>query len=194
MIIRNFDQQDINPASQIAHLTWGNFYCDESFQLQKVIYDFMVTYYDLNRKLSFCAIEEDELKGFILSGEKHDKNNCYIKLQNQIKNLQNTNDQKIALDLFAYLETCGNEVKSLMNNNDIFIGLFVSIQKGCGKLLLEKLVQTCKLKGIKNIYLWTDTTCDYKYYQKNNFILVKNIKNTVNNKNIETLIYKKTIQ
>ena len=61
-------------------------------------------------------------------------------------------------------------------------------------MLLSKLVETAKENGIKNIYLWTDTTCDYDYYQKNKFTLVKEIENQVNNKKINTLIFKKEIQ
>ena len=46
---------------------------------------------------------------------------------------------------------------------------------------------------IKNIYLWTDTTCDFHYYQKNNFIPVKEFCFTVNGKKIDTFIFKKNL-
>lgn len=111
----------------------------------------------------------------------------------RVKALKHKTEQEIAFDLFNYLEVCGKELKNIINNDDIILGLFVSIQKGCGKQLLSKLVETCKQKNMKNIYLWTDTTCDYEYYRKNNFVLQKEIKSFVNGKSITTLIYKKSI-
>lgn len=192
MDIRNFENNDINDACVLAKLTWGDFYTQESNELQNFIYSFMVKYYDLNRKFSFSAIAEEKLKGFILAFTKDDKYNSES-FKNEVLELKDKAEQKIALDLFDYLETCGKETKNIMNNDDIMLGLFVSIQKGCGKALLAELNQTCKANGIKNIYLWTDTTCDYEYYRKNKFILHKEFETFVNSKKITTLIYRNSI-
>lgn len=103
------------------------------------------------------------------------------------------NEAKTAIELADYLEACGKEVKEVMQDTDIMTGLFISCQKGGGKMLLSKLVETCKENNIKNIYLWTDTTCDYDYYSKNKFELVKEAETTVNNKVLKTIIYKKPV-
>ncbi len=190
MLIRPFQDEDIADACNISHLTWGEFYTSESNELQNLIYKFMVEYYDLNREFSFSCID-DGYKGFLLAAHRGDTNNSYQKLKVGVESLADEKERKIALELFDYLETCGKSVKEIMTEDDIMLGLFVSIQRGCGKKLLEKLVETCQAHGIKNIYLWTDTTCDYTYYQKNNFALVKRVENFVNGKNIQTLIYRK---
>jgi len=191
MYIRKFADSDIFQASKLAKLTWGDFYTHESEELQNLIYSFMVEYYDLNREYSFSIIE-DGLKGFLLAFRKKD---IYrpVGFTDKVKTLKYENEQKIAFDLFNYLETCGNELKNLINDDDIILGLFVSIQKGGGKRLLSKLTETCKENNMKNIYLWTDTTCDYEYYRKNNFILLKEIESVVNGKFIKTLIYQKSV-
>lgn len=191
MIIKQFEDNDIERASQLAKLTWGDFYTQESIELQRFIYNFMVQYYDLNREYSF-SIVEDELKGFLLAFCKTDFYNLNG-FEKRLKLLKDKNEQKIALDLFNYLETCGKEVKNIMTDDDIFLGLFVSIQKGCGKKLLLKLVETCKENSKNNIYLWTDTTCDYEYYKKNNFTLLKEVETFINGKFIKTLIYCKSV-
>lgn len=192
MLIRQFANSDIIQASKLAKLTWGDFYTQESKELQNLIYSFMVEYYDLNREYSF-SIFENELKGILLAFCKTDSYKP-TDFNNRVKALKNKNEQEIAFNLFNYLEICGKELKSVTNEDDIILGLFVSIQKGCGKQLLAKLVEICKEKNKKNIYLWTDTTCDYEYYRKNNFVLIKEIKTFVNNKPIKTLIYQKNIQ
>lgn len=192
MIIRNFEDKDIEQASKIAYLVWGDLYTSESQELQKLIYDFMIEYYDLNRKYSFSICDKD-FKAFLLAGLKNDINNSQKDYRHKILKLRNEKEQKIAFELLEYLEHCGQEVKTIMSDDDIMLNLFISCQKGCGKLLLEKLSAVCKSHNIKNIYLWTDTTCDYSYYKKNSFDIIKETSTIVNSKNIKTIIYKKTL-
>jgi len=192
MLIRTFTNSDIPQASKLAKLTWGDFYTQESQELQNLIYSFMVEYYDLNRKFSYSIIDNDELKGLLLAFQKKDMHKP-ADFTEKVMGLQNKDEQKTAFDLFDYLEDCGNELKNIINDDDVILGLFVSIQKGGGKQLLSKLVETCKENNMKNIYLWTDTTCDYEYYRKNNFILKKEIDSPLNGKLIKTLIYQKRI-
>lgn len=192
MIVRNFTDIDIEEASKITHLVWGALYSKENAGLQKIIYDFTLKYYYLNKTFSF-ALDDDGLKGLVFASSKTDKNSSVENFKTEIQTLSD-NDKITALNLLDYLENTGKEVKLVMNEYDLMMGLFISTQKGGGKMLLSKLVETAKENGIKNIYLWTDTACDYDYYQKNKFTLVKEIENQVNDKKINTLIFKKEIQ
>lgn len=191
MIIRNFKNSDIEEAEKITHLVWGDLYANENSRLQKLIYDFTLEYYYLNETFSF-ALDENGLKGFVFAALKKDKNNSSEKFKTKINTL-NEQDKITALNLLDYVESTGKEVKGVMNENDLMMGLFISTQKGGGKMLLSKLVENVCENGIKNIYLWTDTTCDFDYYQKNNFTLVKEFECIVNNKKINTLIFKKPL-
>lgn len=191
MIIRNFKNSDIEEAEKITHLVWGDLYANENSRLQKLIYDFTLEYYYLNETFSF-ALDENGLKGFVFAALKKDKNNSSEKFKTKINTL-NEQDKITALNLLDYVESTGKEVKGVMNENDLMMGLFISTQKGGGKMLLSKLVENACENGIKNIYLWTDTTCDFDYYQKNNFTLVKEFECIVNNKKINTLIFKKPL-
>lgn len=191
MIVRNFTDNDVEEASKISHLVWGDLYAKESSELQTLIYDFTLEYYYLNNSFSF-ALDENGLKGLVFASLKTDKNNSVENFKTKIQNLSD-NDKIIALNLLDYVENTGREVKNAMGEDDLMMGLFISTQKGGGRMLLAKLIEKAKEKGIKNIYLWTDTTCDFDYYQKNKFTLVKEIECNVNNKNINTLIFKKEI-
>ena len=192
MVIKNFENSDIENASKVAHLVWGDLYSHESYELQNLIYDFMVSYYDLNREFSFSVRDED-FKGFLLASLKNDTNNSRKLFEKKVAELESMEEQKIALELLDYLDTCGQEVKNIMKEDDVVLNLFISRQKGCGKLLLAKLNDVCQAQNIKNIYLWTDTTCDYDYYKKNSFDIVKETNVIVNSRNIKTIIYKKVI-
>lgn len=191
MEVRHFLDTDIEHASKIANKVWGDLYTRESDELQNLIYEFMVHYYDLNRDFSFSIFDE-KLNGFLFAASKHDKNNSYEGYLENLKKLDEK-EQKIGKDLLEYLNECGKAVKEQMNDDDIMLGLFISQEKGCGKTLLTKLTDTCKEKNIKNIYLWTDTTCDHDYYDKNNFTLVNEVETLVNGQKIRTIIYKKAV-
>ena len=191
MIVRNFTDIDIESASKITNLVWGDLYANESKELQKVIYDFTLKYYYLNNRFSF-ALDDEGLKGLIFASLKTDKNNSIENFKTEIQTLSD-NDKITTLNLLDYVENTGREVKNAMGEDDLMMGLFISTQKGGGRMLLSKLVETAKENGIKNIYLWTDTTCDYDYYQKNKFTCFKEIESCVNNKKINTLIFKKEI-
>ena len=65
MIIRNFKSSDIKSAKKLSHLVWGDFYKKENIEVQNLIYDFTVEYYDLNREFSYSIFDEnDNYKGF----------------------------------------------------------------------------------------------------------------------------------
>ena len=146
----------------------------------------------MNKNFSF-ALDENGLCGLLFASLKTDKNLVTDEYKNKISTF-NEKDRKTILNLFDYVENTGKEVKKVMNDDDLMMGLFISTQKGGGKMLLSKLKETAINNGIKNIYLWTDTTCDFDYYQKNNFTLVKEFECIVNNQKINTLIFKKPIQ
>ena len=77
-------------------------------EAEKLIYDFMVKYYDLNRKYSF-SLEDDGFKGFILANTKYDKNESINYFKEAAKELDE-NEAKTAIELADYLEACGKIV------------------------------------------------------------------------------------
>lgn len=99
MLIRNFNDSDIVEACAVSHLTWGGMYTSESQELQNLIYEFMVEYYDVNRKYSFSC-RDNGFKGFILAELKDDTNTCIEKLKVKVEKLKGKNEQRIALELY----------------------------------------------------------------------------------------------
>lgn len=194
MKIRNFQDEDIKTAINLSHLVWGNFYESENSKIQNLIYEFTVKYYDLNRNFSYSISSYEDVKGFLLAAEKRDKNKSINILEEMIKSIDDEEQTKILSDMYDFLQNCGYETKKLMNEDDIMLGLFVSTQKGGGKKLLSELVKDCRNRKFKNIYLWSDTTCDYDYYQKHNFETVKKIETVLNNKEITVFVYRKKVQ
>lgn len=90
---------------------------------------------------------------------------------------QNSRDcsdsQKASLEMVkTYLEYMDKKALSFMNADDIKLSLYVSRKRGMGAALLEKLLPRLAAKGYKNLYLWTDCDCNWKWYVNHGYLLV----------------------
>ena len=84
-----------------------------------------------------------------------------------------SDSQKASLEMVkAYLEYMDKKELSFMNADDIKLSLYVSRKRGMGAALLEKLLPRLTAKGYKNLYLWTDCDCNWKWYVNHGYLLV----------------------
>ena len=72
-----------------------------------------------------------------------------------------------------YIELMDKKTRAFMNDDDIQLTLYVSRKKGCGSKLLNELCEKLKVQGYKNLYLWTDCECNWQWYEKHGFELIK---------------------
>ena len=84
-----------------------------------------------------------------------------------------SDSQKASLEMVkAYLEYMDKKALSFMKSDDIKLSLYVSRKRGMGAALLEKLLPRLAAKGYKNLYLWTDSDCNWKWYVNHGYQLV----------------------
>jgi|GEM_PF-392553 len=84
-----------------------------------------------------------------------------------------SDSQKASLEMVkAYLEYMDKKALSFMESDDIKLSLYVSRKRGMGAALLEKLLPRLAAKGYKNLYLWTDSDCNWKWYVNHGYLLV----------------------
>lgn len=84
-----------------------------------------------------------------------------------------SDSQKASLEMVkAYLEYMDKKELSFMNADDIKLSLYVSRKRGMGAVLLEKLLPRLAARGYKNLYLWTDCDCNWKWYVNHGYLLV----------------------
>lgn len=195
MEVRHFEDKDIKEAGRLAYEYWSGELPDNGEAIKRVIYEYMVRYYDRNRNFSFSITDDGELKGFILAFQKNDYTNCMDWLSSEMVKFS-IPEQKLALDYDSYYQYNGTKTKEFIEINDMIVGLFVSNQRGYGKKLLTKLLDTCKQKNIQNLYLWTDMSCNYNYYYCNNFEEVTRFMTThlFGGERLEMIIFKKSTE
>ena len=73
----------------------------------------------------------------------------------------------------TYLTLMDERTLNLMNEDDIKLSLFISRRPGAGSLILEKTCEKLKGEGWKNLYLWTDCDCNWEWYVRHGFTLVR---------------------
>lgn len=75
MDIRHFEDADVKDAARLAYEYWSKELSGSGEPIKRVIYKYMVGYYDKSRTLSFSITDNGEFKGFLLAFRKDDRMN-----------------------------------------------------------------------------------------------------------------------
>ncbi len=153
---------------------------------EEILYELLPKYSLINKVLSFVDYS-DKVDAFIFAGFRDDYANVTNWLNNIVKEL-NEEEKKIVNLYFNYLELNHNKVISHMKNKDVYLSLLASTKKNSGASLLDYLKKIA-YDNNSDIYLWTDETCNYKYYEAKGFKLVEEYYVTLLDKRIKTYIY-----
>lgn len=186
-MIRKYNDNDFLSVRNITYNYWSN-EVEMELELKSFIYTFLVKYYLSNYNYSYVSID-DNLNAFLLASLKNDSNNSINYFNSEINNL-NTNNKALALEYLDYLEYNHNKVLSFMDDNDIYFALIASIKHHKGYELIENLINIGKSNKNGYLYLWTDETCNYKYYSKIGFEKVTEYTVSLYNRSLKTFIYR----
>lgn len=134
----------------------------------------------LDSSFSKVAQIDDKVIGFILGNAKKDKNrisNCGNPLNfnnNEIDLMISNEENKNLLKEFSkFTDTYKELIKKKENTFQGCVQLFVVSEKsrglGVGKNLIKHLFDYMKSMDVKSLYLFTDTRCNYGFYDSQNF-------------------------
>ena len=186
-MIRKYKDIDFKEVNSITINKWK----DENIareEMNDFLHTLLTKYCFMNPSLSFINYS-NKIDAFVFAGYKKDKPNCYDWLVENTSKMSE-NERKEALNYYKYLDKNHELVLNHMKEKDIYVSLLASNKPGCGKELLLELEKIAK-KDKAHIFLWTDETCSFEYYQKNNFIMVEEYDISFQNQKIKTYIYKK---
>ncbi|MDD6301892.1 MAG: GNAT family N-acetyltransferase [Bacillales bacterium] len=189
-MIRLYEEIDLNEIIKITRHLWSN-EVKMSKELEEFTYDFLVRYYLIKNEYSYVYINNG-VKAFALANRNNETNDSLIYFKNNVKKLS-LEDQKNAKEYLDYLEYNHHKVYKYLNDDDLYFSLFASIEKHAGSRLLNNLIEQAKKNNIKNIYFWTDETCNYQYYEKKGFNKIEEYLIVLLGKSIKTFIYKISI-
>ncbi|MGG7165619.1 GNAT family N-acetyltransferase [Clostridium ihumii] len=129
---------------------------------------------------SKVAVKNDEVIGIILGDCKNDNNklkkfhNILSLALNTIKLSFSSKENKLYLKEFSKITQTYKELISGKESNfQGCIQLFIVTEKcrglGIGKALIKYTCDYMKTMNVKSIYLYTDTICNYGFYDSQNF-------------------------
>lgn len=169
----------------------------EAFGFNEIIKDTKILDIALSMYLNDCILsssfskvaeKDNRIIGFILGSAKKDDNhianyNSSINLDsNEIESIMSKGNTMEILKEFSKINDVYKEL--ITGRKDKFQGciqLFIVSKEsrglGVGKTLLGYLFDYMKSMHVKSLYVYTDTRCNYKFYDSQNFKLIneKNI-------------------
>lgn len=204
IIYRKINKKDYNFIKEMMN---ENFYLYEYIEDKNVLESFLNVYlYSCLAEKTFSAVAELDGKtvGVILGNVKkrHNlfksfiynlKSSYYMLITGfrAIKYKSNIKKYKGITKIYK------NLMKEVNKDFEGILTLFVVDKQfqgyGIGKNLLSKFLYYAKENKIKNLYLYTDSKCNYKFYDKNGFVKInEDIFNVVNKNNkfdLEIFLY-----
>lgn len=134
----------------------------------------------LDSSFSKVAQKDDKVIGFILGSAKNDKtrisnsSDSFTFDNNAIELMMNIEENQILLKEFSKIPTTYQEI--IKGKEDQFQGciqLFVVSKEsrglGVGKTLVKYLSDYMNSMDVKSLYLFTDSRCNYGFYDSQNF-------------------------
>lgn len=121
--------------------------------------------------IQFQLTENNSLKAIAFGAAKNDKeySDWYLK---HLKTMD-IHAKSIFETGRKYLLRMEEKTFSLMNEDDVKLCLFVSLETGWGKKILAQVMEKFKSRGYKNMFLWTDSECNVQWYFDNGYQLLE---------------------
>ncbi len=172
MKIEKFTNDDFAKAVPLAAGAWGEFYADERQWFIDAVAEYILRYNFSNPSLALKAVGDDGvIHGVLFANFHDDKADVYQWRENIEAQMTDHERERFRLLADYMLEVDGKTVQC-MNDGEVKLSLFISNQKGCGKQLLQAMMDEFQRRDLRNLYLWTDTSCTHEYYPKHGFTLV----------------------
>ena len=167
--IERFTAEDINEATLLTLLTWGEEMALANEQLKNVLYEAMVRYYFRSSDFSYKMLDEERaMQGFLLAAPLTARDNSQKELERRLQNFT-TEEQDLVYNYLRYLSYNGQQIRKIAQANDLLLCLFLSRRPGVGSKLLENVEDVAKEHNIAHMHLWADATCDYSYYRRRGY-------------------------
>lgn len=196
MQIKPFEEKYIPYLVETVKALWGVPNGTDKFNTVDV--EFIVRNNIYKNDMALELVQGNEILAAAFGAEKGEHNTAKQWLDAQINTGNFSENERISLALVSeYLTAMDERTLSYIGKDDVKLSLFISRYKGKGKIVLNELVKKFSQKGFKNMYLWTDCTCNWQYYQDHDYELIEKAKyekfSTDDGDDFLTYIYKKAL-
>lgn len=180
VIYRDLVKEDYERLKELIGTAFGfnEFIKDEKF-LDSVLNLYLQNCI-LGSTFGKVAVKDNKVIGLILGNAKKDKHhlrkphNIFSIAKSGIKALFSKSDNKKSLKEFSKIDDAYKEIiKGKKADFQGCIQLFIVSEEsrglGVGKALVKQLFSYMRSMNVKKLYLYTDTRCNYGFYDSQNF-------------------------
>lgn len=169
MQLEEFNPENIPQIVNRVFDLWSPDYDDDNFRRTYV--EMVVRHNIAENDMQFQLTENGKLRAITFAEKKDEENSIENWYQDQYKKL--SADQQIYFkNGREYLHLMDRKTFGYMNEDDIKLSLFVSLQAGYGKEILSQAMEFFRSRGYKNMFLWTDCECNVDWYFQHGYKLV----------------------
>ena len=126
-------------------------------------------YYD--PALSFQIVDEEGIQGVCWAYVPGETNDADAWVKSAATRLTDE-ERKETYAHVDYLKSIDAAVCEMMGPKDVKISFLIAQKKGYGAALLKHVMKILSERGFENVYLWTDSSCNWQFYPKLGFELV----------------------
>ena len=169
MQLEEFNPENIPQIVNRVFDLWSPDYDDDNFRRTYV--EMVVRHNIAANDMQFQIVENGKLRAITFAEKKDEENSIENWYQDQYKKL--SADQQIYFkNGREYLHMMDKKTFAYMNEDDVKLSLFVSLQAGYGKEILSQAMEFFRSRGYKNMFLWTDCECNVDWYFQHGYELV----------------------
>lgn len=174
MSIEPFDQNNIDAVEKMVTAVWGH--PDKRPEYDHAFCGHLTRYSYYDPELSFQIADKDGIQGVCWAYVPGESNDADAWLE-KVATILTDDERNGAYANVEYLKSTDALIGKLLGPKDVKLSFFIARKKGCGSLLLEHMERVLAQRGYKNLFLWTDTSCNWQFYPKHGFEMVYSEKN-----------------
>jgi GNAT superfamily N-acetyltransferase len=177
IIYRKIKKSDYEKIKKMVDETWHITDCLDHKKVGKIFLNMFINSLLMIENYTQVAVENEKVLGVIVGKTKRKNFNLKkilyfinliidsIKINFIIKTDKDKNVVKDYMELISTYKKLKNEINRKFDGQIELLAVDEKSRgKRIGKTLVNNFFEHCKENNVKNIYLYTDTKCNYKFY------------------------------
>ena len=169
MQIEPFSPDNLDFVEEMATSVWGS--PDNRPEFDHAFCGHLARYNYYDPELSFQILDEEGIQGVCWAWVPGETNDADAWVKSAVTGLTDEECKETYAHV-DYLKSIDAAVYKMMGPKDAKISFLITQKRGYGTILLKHVMKVLSEQGFENIYLWTDSSCNWQFYPKHGFELV----------------------
>lgn len=166
MQIEPFSADNLDAVEKMVSAVWGS--PEHRPEFDHAFCGHLARYNYIAPELSFQIVDEGGIQGVCWAHAPGRANDADAWLETAVKGLTEQ-EREETLAHVDYLKSIDAVVCKRMGPKDVQISFLISQKRGCGAALLKHVMKVLSERGFENVFLWTDSSCNWQFYPKHGF-------------------------